>query len=666
MILSALAVAVLHAAPMADVWPFKGQRLTDGSIEYVYDLTALKASTGFSDAKEANGEEAVATFLKALPKQVTVRVPSGAPLTLTSGQGLELGPLSTSFASASDGALVTDDPLGKKPGARLLAPLDARAPKLLVGVEVPLLLARQVEDAALAAVELDTEALRRDFWSKISERALAMAKSGVGDVREGALTLSARVVAGASCGDLNKLPPSVKNDGELKTAVEAELARLARDGDAAVPPAPWDWSPELSCAWVRTKVLSKPFEQSRAGTAAVLVFLHLLAKDPKLQALYDRIRERHALFLGDADESAFNTFKSVAKGNAEAAVDDLNGFIDGLPLNQRVPPPLLSWPSTPFSKFLTELSGPERSAAMDELSAALVDGRVAITGTSWPSAREAALAALVRPHASNLHVDSGWRDRLTGSFCALQGAHRDASRSGLEGEGEQLDRSQLVLRLNVPPLLEVEPIPEAFERQARSLHALVDALGKAKLTGLRGLLPEQRRSAETIVNHCKRVIPILEGLAKVGAIDAGAIDAKQVAEARRFLANWRSEAGLSRDVRAAFAAPIAAGSERAHSAIVGISRRELRVGWASPPKPALVTADKAFVLNVDVEQRYIVPVLATVGSIAPHTLKPANRATLRQIVDRSAKDLSKLDGAIQEALHPEAVMGVESGAKGKP
>ncbi|MBE2251714.1 MAG: hypothetical protein IAE78_19375 [Myxococcus sp.] len=658
MILSTLAVAVLGSAPMADVWPFRSKRLSDGSIEYAYDLTALKKSPGFGDAKEANGEEAVKKFLAELPRQVTVKVPKQPGVTLTGGQGLELAPLSTSFALTPDGPLATDTPLGKKAGARLLAPLDPRTPKLLVGVELPLWLSRQVQDAALAAVEVDTEWMRRELWTKVAEWAVARARSSAGDTREGAFALASRVLAASSCGDVAKLPAFARNDPELKTPVEAELAKLSADGDSVVAPSPWSQSPELSCAWFRARALSRPFEQSRAGTAAVLVFAELLEKDARLNALFERTRQRRDRFVGASVDEPFVAFKAAAKGNYEGALDGLNDFIEALPLTGRVPPPLVAWPSTPFSKFLAELKGAERSAAMDELTAAVADGRVKAAGTTWPELRDAAMAPLLIDTSKAVAIDSSWRDRLSGAFAALQGSHRDARRGGLDADDEVLDRTQLKVRLNVPPMLEVEPARGAFERQARALEALVAALTAENLTGLKGLNADGKRNPEPVVNECKRLIGLLDGLATLSSVDATSVDGKQVAEARRFLASWRSEGGLKRDVRATFALSWAAGSERAHAAVAGVSRRELRVGFSTPPKPEVVEQSTAFVVNTAVEQRYLVPVLVTVGAIAPHTLKTADRAAFKAVVDAQGRSLEKLEGALHETLHRDGLPGV--------
>jgi hypothetical protein len=310
-------------------------------------------------------------------------------------------------------------------------------------------------------------------------------------------------------------------------------------------------------------------------------------------------------------------------------------------------------------RSLSELSGAERGAATDELAAAVADGRLSMTtAQGWPAARELALSALLLEGQKIVQIDSGWRDRLAGSFAALQGNHREARRGGLDASDEALDRTQLQVRLNVPPALEVEPVGAAFEKQARALEALTAALTTENLTGLKAFTVDGKRAPDTVTNEVKRLVPLLDGLAVLARPEATQVEGKNVAEARRFVATWRSEAGLTRDVRATFASPWANGSERAHAAIVGVSRRELRVAFVSTVKPTLTTPAPGFVLNTAVEQRYLVPVLVTGGAFVPHTTRAAERSSLKAVVDEAQRSLSKLDAVVQDSLHREVRSGV--------
>ena len=640
-----LATLLLAAAPLADVSPFAVKHLPDGSLEYSYDLTAVKSAGGTGDANATHGEDKVKAFLKGLPRTMKVVVSPGASLEIGAGRGVESGKLTTSFATISEGPMASDNPLADKSGARLRPPLDPVEPHLLLSAETIAWQVRQLELSALAAEELDTETLRRELWNKVLERALAKFKSGQGDAREGALALVARVSAASACLDKTKVAPSVRADSDLTVAVDAEIVRLSDSPDALLPPVPFSWNAQLQCAWVRARAIGQPFERTRAGTAAVLLFLDLLAKDQKLAVLWDRVRSRRDRFLGAPAGELILQWREKAAGKPDEAIEGLNDFIEGLPMEARIPPPLVAPAVTPFGKFLSELSGAERSHAFAELATAIQDGRMLPTQATWPEARDAAMGALCMPESNkSLRFDGAWRDRLQASFAALLGSTEDArgDRGGPERSDEE--RSELKVRLLVPPSLEVEPLPEVFARGAQSLEKLVDALKAEQLTSLEGLGADGQRSG--LVSATARVwIPRLKGLAALANPETPT--AKELAEGRRFAASWRSEPAFSREVREAAASPVAMPGERQHAAIVGVSRRELSVNWSTPPKLSAPTDGFVFLPS---EQRYIVPVLVTVGATTAATHRPLERQALKLLVDGVARDAAQAEGAFAEAV----------------
>ncbi|MEW6431636.1 MAG: hypothetical protein AB1730_08995 [Myxococcota bacterium] len=642
-----LAFAVtLSSAPMADVWPYAVKRAPDGALEYAYDLSLLKRSKGSPDAIETHGEEKVAAFLEKLPKSATVRVAPGVGLDVSAGRGLEWGALAQSFAQVGDGPYTSDNPLAKRPSARLRAPLDPEEPKLLLPVDLVGARVRQVEDAALAGVEADTERLRRQLFTQAAERAVKRFGSTDGDAREGALALAGRLAAAAACLDEAKLAAS-KPQADVLAAARAEVQRLTHDPDALVAPAPWSRTPELACAWVRMRALAQPFEQSRAGTAAVLTYLLLLEKDAKLAALDAKVRARRDCYLGAPTAEPLLVWKEKANGGAEASLDRMNEFIEALPMDARRPPGLFAAPSTPFSGFLAQLEGAERGAAMEELAAAVQDGRVTpATGADapWPVAREAALAALATD-AKAVGFDGGWRARLRVAFAALQVAHLDGRGGGLEVNPDPHERSALSVRLMVPPTLDVEPLPEAYERLAASLERLAQQLAADGLGGVQGVETDGRRSG-AVAAEAKRWIPRLRGLAKL-ARPGAAPDGKDVAEARRFVAGWRAESGG--DVRQAAASPVSLAGERQHSAVVGVSRRELVVSFAGAPTVSVVGSPSGLTAQPG-EQRYLVPVLVTAGATAPAGRPALDAKALKAALDGVQRDATRADGALAEAL----------------
>lgn len=639
MLLASLLVS-LAALPMADVSPFAVKPLPDGALEYSYDLTPLKSAGGSPDAVAAHGEEKVKAYLKGLPKTVKLRVEPGAPWELTAGRGVETGRLATSFAGVADNAIDSDNPLAINKGAKLRPPLDPAEPKVLLSAEAVAWEVRQLELSALAAEEADTEALRRELWNRVLTQALARHQRSGGDVREGSLALVARVAAGASCLDASKVPASVRADADASVAADAEIARLTATPELLVAPAPWSWKPELSCAWVRAQVMAQPFERSRAGAAAVLLFLDFAARDAKVGELWAKVRSRRDRFLGTPGAEPIALWKDKTNGAPARSLEGLNEFLESLPVDGRVPPGLVAAPVTPFSRFLDELSGVERRDAFDELANAVADGRVNPRQEAWPAARESELAALCLPEAvKSVRFDGDWRDRLQGAFSSLLGSAAEGRARGTGIEREDGERSRLEVRLLVPPSLEVEPLPELYARAAISLERLVQALQAEQL---------QRLEGGAIVAAAKALVPKLRGLAALANPDTAS--ARECVEGRRWAGAWRNDPALTKDVREASASPVTMRSERAHAAIVGVSRRELAVGFGRPPKISVVGAAPDGVAFQPSEQRYIVPVLVTVGSTAAPGTKPLDRAKLKALVDKAARDAHQAEGAFAEAL----------------
>ena len=644
-----LTAVLLAAVPMTDVSPFAVKRLPDGSLEYSYDLTTVKAAGGSADAIHAHGEDKVKAFIKGLPKSMKVIVAPGAPLEIGSGRAVESGKLTTAFATIGEGPMASDNPLADKSGSKLRAPLDPAEPHLLLSAEAIAWQVRQIELSALAAEEVDTEALRRELWNKVLERALAKHQQGQGDAREGALALVARVSAATACLDKTKVSPAVRADSDATVAVDAEIARLSESPDSLLAPVPWSWNPQLQCAWIRTRAIGQPFERTRAGTAAVLLFLDLLAKDPKLATLWDRVRSRRDRFLGAPASEGSLLWKEKAAGKPGEAIDTLNEFIESLPMEARVPPPLIAPSVTPFGKFLSELSGAERRQAFAELAAAVQDGRVQSSATSWPYARDAAMSALCLPEGNkSVRFDGAWSDRLQNSFAALLGSSGEARGDNNAPEREDGERSELKIRLLVPPSLEVEPVPELYARGAASLEKLVEALQAEQLGGLTALGPDGARGGP-ISATAKVWIPRLKGLAALANPETPA--AKELADGRRLATAWRSEPAFSKEVREAAASPVAMPGERHHAAIVGVSRRELTVTFAKPPKidAAPGSSGESFVFAPS-EQRYIVPVLVTVGATASATKKPLELKALKSLVDGAGREAVQCEGSFAEAL----------------
>lgn len=625
---------LLAAAPMVDLSPYAVKPLPDGAREYSYDLAGVKALGASPDAIAAHGEEKVKAFLKGLPRTVKLRV-EPAPVDIAAGRGVESGALVKSFATVRDTELDSGNPLAKKTAAKLRAPLDPAEPKLLLPVDAVAWAVRQTELTALLAEESELEPQRREFWTRVLTQVLVRRQTATGDMKEGALALAGRIAAGLACLDRAKVPAAVRADPDASLTADAELSRLSETPGAVDAPAPWSGKPELACGWVRARVLEQPFERSRAGSAAVLLFLELLQRDPKLLATWEKIRARRDAFLGAPAHERIVVWKQRTNDDAANALLELSGFLEGLPEEERLPPGLMGAPSTAFSRFYDELSGAERREALAELTQAVGDGRVKPSEDTFASAREAWLAPLCGGDEAGVHFDGDWRDRLQVSFAALLGGSAEGRSRGDDIEREEGERSLLEVRLLVPPVLEVEPTPEVYARAAVALERLAKALNDAQLGRLAG--------------DAQALAPKLKSLAALA--DPARAGSKDAAEARRWVAGWRADPRFAGDVREASSSPIALPGEREHAGLVGVSRRELAVTFMSAPKMT-VQGDVKGVTPQPSEQRYLVPVLVTVGATAPETKPPLDKQAWRALVDAAGRDAQQVQGSFSEALHP--------------
>jgi hypothetical protein len=644
----ALLLWCLAAAPLAEVWPYQARRLPGGAIEYAYDLTPIKQQGGNPDANAAWGEPKVREFLKGLPRETKVELKGGTSLFLAGGRGLEPVPLFSSLGSINEGPLRVDDPLERPPRSQLRAPLHPEEPKLLLSAEAVLWRARRLIEGAQAAMVLDNERLHAVLWSKLADRALARMKTVNGDAKEGAAVLAGRLFAVGTCLDSSRVPASARTNSEVNEAVEAELALARSDVDLAVPVG---WTRELACSRVRARMLGRPFPHSRAGAAAALTLLGLLLADPKLQSTWETLRSRRdALELGPAKEGLLD-YRERTSGKVDEALENMAAFIDALGETLPPVPPPFESSSTSFGRFLSELEGAAKVSAPQELLSAAQDDRLAFPSTEMGAVMsrfESAIARLVAEDAKGPQLDAAWRDRRAAGFAALSGTHHDHAVSGTELPESVDERSELKVRLMLPPSIEVEPAGAAYAGAADALERLAAATAKLNLGSLLALQPEGGRGAEPIATEAKRMASMLRGLARLSSGDPGGGVDKDVAEARRFLGGWRSDGSFTRDVREVRALPINQGSQRAHVALVGVARRELVVGFVGTPKSEPGTAGAFEVAPA--EQRYLIPALVTRSALAPAAAAPIDRAALRALCESAKRQPNEIEAAFIDAM----------------
>jgi hypothetical protein len=620
------------AAPLyaGEVWPSKVSVQTDGSLEYVYDLRGLKVSTLPPDVQAEAGEEAAKAFLKGLPNTVRlVADPSTAALSVSAPGELEHSAPVASFAASPSGAWTPPSEFEKPAHTAKLPALHHDTPKVLPSVDMLLWKSRQVEDGVLAAVLSASErgALglpmgRRAFWNAVLASTVRRYHSVEGDARDGAVALAARVGAALRASE-GQLPGVLSETAVLAEAAEHE----------AVPVRSTDLNPGLVAAYNFTSdigdldnsesVLGRPMADSRPGLAGALVFLSTLEKDARLAKSYSALRGLRDDFLGPAPDDVLDVYKSAASEGVAKALDGMGDFLPQVEAKRADwnQPRLFAPPQTPIRGFLGSLEGAERGNALDELAAALQDGRVAPDAApkgSWAILREASLVPLFKPeeaYGGKLVISGSYRARLSGAFRALFRSGFDSGQdTGGDATSDEPGTPVLKVRLQVPPNVQVEPLPSLYGRLAVAYQRLAEALAAhGNAGGVQGLTQTGGRRPSTARAEAGELARLYRGLELVALRGAGPLplgpdtpaeQRRALATAERFLSGWRNDFDLGRNVR---------GGASGDEAQLSVTRRQLDVSFDGTPKTQVVgfTDEKTnpFVADTTASQGYLVPVL---------------------------------------------------------
>lgn len=672
-------VAALLAAPAlagaryaAEVWPYEVRR-NDRGWEYRYDLTSVRSQALTEEALADVAPEELERFLEGLPREVAVSVRvAPAVVALSVDRELEPAPLSPSFALVSRGPFTEESAVGDG-AAKARVPLHPEVPKVLPPLDLLLWKVRQLEDAVVAAaehaLEKGTLALpkgRAAFWDSVLDRALARHARAQGDAREGAAQLIARIAA-STCLDPSRFAPRVKRSPDLLRLARAEVEALR----AQVPPPRglYASSATLRCVHAREWVLGQPLPNSRAGTAAALTFLALLAEDGGLRSAYQALAAFRDELRGPPAEDVLAKWQEwVAPDGADVALADLAGFYERLAAVRKpsaMGPPLFARVQSPSQRFLASLPEQAQSSAVEELAWAIQDGRlssVAEEGAPWTILREAAWVPLLKPESESglsgrVHASAGYRARLTTLFHALRSEHVESEVDGISDEEAEPGSGLLKVRLKVPPHLELEPLPEVFARAAASLErlsALVAAhpkLAKAPLV----LEGRARGSVQSELQGVQLLLRGLEQMARLQLEPGGRVLPSQeraIERARRFLAAWRSDPDAARDVRGL--EPRSAGpGELALAGVFGVGRRELSATFAVSAEVRVehpeAGAQGPWAIDSRASQRYLVPVLVT-GAAPAGAAAALDRAVFRALCDRAGRRREAIEAALHEAI----------------
>jgi hypothetical protein len=470
---------------------------------------------------------------------------------------------------------------------------------------------------------------RRAFWSAVLEKALKRYREGEGDARDGAMALAVRIGSALRMSD-GSLPAALASDERLAKAAELEpaAARAADLNPGLI--AAYDFTADIGNLENSENVLRRPLDESRPGLAAALVFLSILEKDAKLAKAYAALRSVRDDFLGPGGEEVLDLYKATAKEGATKSLDQMGDFLPEVEARSSdfKAPRLFAPPQTPVRQFLGSLQGAERGNALDELAAALQDGRVAPDPApkgSWAVLRESALVPLLKPeeaYGGKLLVAGTYRARLGGAFHALFHLGSDPGEAAAD-DGSTDDGSPTLsprVLLKVPPYVQVEPLPSLYGRLSVGYARLGEVLsahgGAARLQGLTATGGRRPQTAKAEADQLAKLYRGLELLAlrANGAVPTGPESAAQqkqeLSAAERFLATWRNDFDFGRSVR---------GAGATDEVELAVTRRQLDVAFDGPPKTTVLgcTEEKSCPFETDTaaRQSYIIPVL-TMASTA--------------------------------------------------
>ncbi len=636
-----LSASVAFAAPVPELWPSKATRTAEG-WDLSYDTSKLMKSSSAEEARIAFGPDRVNDLIRTLPPYLLVRLKRGTPLTISGGRGLEDARLASSFAAVTDVPMPRETEVGR-PKDRLLPAFHPDAPKLLLSADAVFSSADRFVEAAFEGIEsAEDKALSRVLERMVPR--VAKLSDASGDEGEGATLLAAKIGAALACAQDKKIPSRLRQAPRVLTLVTSNVHRWAEAADVVLPPWPFSASPSLTCSYIRRQVLAEAFPKSRAGFSAVLIFLRELKADAESNAAWERAAAVRAQLWDEPKDEPLQAFRKSLP-DLDAALADLAVVFEKLG-RDAAPPPLLSGPSTPFTRFLGGLAQSERASAYDDFSAALSDGRINVS-TTEPRAllvqRDAALLELGHADSPDVALDSVWRDRLLSLATVLGRGHRELRDDAKEAPVTKADRNVLKVVLRVPPMLLVEPLAGAYNSLSRSMELWGSRLKDDKKW--KGLTAP---SGESLVKVAERFARRARGLAKLSMKSTESGD-PDVDEAEKFAAAFRTDASLSFDVRRVEVEPLVDSTGRDHVAVLGVGRRELVVGFAQRPVVSLVDATDGVELE-PAEQHYLVPVLVPVHASRPGLEKPWSPSRLKSFIDAYNARRLKTEAAWLDAM----------------
>jgi len=415
-----------------------------------------------------------------------------------------------------------------------------------------------------------------------------------------------------------KVPKSLGLPPEIAARAEAQARKFLADfPEESKPIGFYTWNKGLRRAWAHRKWFQFPLNtKDEVVVATALALTATLQEDAALQAEYDAILAAHAALTNPAKLRSCNDVARVV-GDAAAALDDLPAATAALAQDPHGF--CLFPPAATVEEYIWEAIG-LFLGGNDDLFTFMIDSIEGHKLTLEPGpdagwyqyqqyAAEACLLLEENAEGAKLEYGSDYRSRLRNAFRVLLTLYRETHVSMVR-KGVRVAGKGEFIEVNVYPEVSLEPVPTYYLRVARSYsflqNVLEDNFGVAALGEMRGIR-ERGAAKDDLADELADIRELYYGLYLESCIDIGltpelgpgevADPAAAIARAQRWLADWRSDPLMKKDIR--IIVPV--GSEGDDEpkpflkcwAIVGVEARmyNLKYKYEEGPKCRIVEGD---------------------------------------------------------------------------